>query len=93
MAKAICICMLAVKYYNLTRIFLSASEYYSDAIQIYHSSTGMAGKDSLSNAMLGGVSDYLADVSLQLSKAFFAPAEEKVRVLFEHAVFCEINMF
>ena len=43
----------------------------------------MAGEDSLSNAMLGGVSDYLADVSLQLSKAFFAPAEEKVRVLCE----------
>ena len=39
---------------------------------------GMAGKDELSNAILGGSSDYLTDIGTQLVKTFFAPADEKV---------------
>ena len=39
---------------------------------------GMAGKDELSNAILGGSSDYMTDIGTHLVKAFFAPADEKV---------------
>jgi len=41
----------------------------------------MAGKDALSDAVLGGASDYMSDISTQLVKIFFSPDDEKVRVL------------
>ena len=39
---------------------------------------GMAGKDGLSNAVLGGSSDYLADLNTNVIKVHFAQGEEKV---------------
>ena len=38
----------------------------------------MAGKDNLSNAVLGGSSDYLLDISKNTIKLYFAQGEEKV---------------
>jgi len=38
----------------------------------------MGGKDDLSNAVLGGSSDYLNDIQSKFFKVFFTPAEEKV---------------
>ena len=38
----------------------------------------MAGKDELSNAVLGGASDYLADIGSSMMKMYFAQGEEKV---------------
>jgi len=32
----------------------------------------------LANAVLGGSTDYLADIGLQIKEVFYAPAEEKV---------------
>jgi len=40
--------------------------------------TGMAGKDALGNAVLGGTSDYMLDISSHLSKMFGVSDEEKV---------------
>ena len=41
--------------------------------------TGMAGKDDLANAVLGGASDYLSDIAANLIKAYYlAKDEEKV---------------
>ena len=45
---------------------------------MYISCIGMAGKDELSNAILGGSSDYLSDIGTHLVKVFFAQADEKV---------------
>ena len=38
----------------------------------------MAGKDGLSNAVLGGASDYLLDVNKNVIQLYFAQGEEKV---------------
>ena len=38
----------------------------------------MAGKDELSNAVLGGASDYLDDILTKMFKVVFAQGEEKV---------------
>ena len=38
----------------------------------------MAEKDELSNAILGGSSDYMTDISNQAIKIFFAQGDEKV---------------
>jgi len=38
----------------------------------------MAGKDELSNAILGGASDYLSDIGTHLGKMYFAQGDEKV---------------
>jgi len=48
--------------------------------QYYSSSTGMAGKDALDSAVLGGASDYFADIITQLRKLFTGPDEEKVSI-------------
>ena len=49
---------------------------------IYCFLTGMAGKDDLANAVLGGASDYVADIGTIFTKLFFAPNdEERVSVL------------
>ena len=40
--------------------------------------TGMAGKDELSNAILGGASDYLSDIDVHAGKLFFVQGDEKV---------------
>ena len=44
------------------------------------SSTGMAGKDALDSDVLGGASDYFADIITQLRKLFTGPDEEKVSI-------------
>ena len=44
-------------------------------------STGMAGKDEVGNALLGGSSDYLVDLASHLTTTFFASNEEKVSML------------
>ena len=38
----------------------------------------MVGKDELSNAILGGSSDYMTDIGTHLVKTFFAQGDEKV---------------
>ena len=38
----------------------------------------MAGKDDLSNAVLGGASDYILDINKKMIQMFFAQGEEKV---------------
>ena len=40
--------------------------------------TGLAGKDNLGNAVLGGASDYIADIGAHLAKMFGVSDEEKV---------------
>ena len=42
----------------------------------YH--TGMAGKDDISNAVLGGASDYMNDIAAKLIQWYQAKDEDKV---------------
>ena len=42
--------------------------------------TGMAGKDELADAVLGGASDYISDIIAVLAKMFYASDEEKVNI-------------
>lgn len=44
----------------------------------------MAGKDDLSNAVLGGASDYMLDIGKKMIQMFFAQGEEKVFDLIHH---------
>ncbi|XP_065898852.1 glutathione S-transferase 1-like [Dysidea avara] len=44
---------------------------------------GMAGKDEIGNALLGGTSDYLDDLIAHLTTLFFASDEEKVKLAAE----------
>ena len=43
--------------------------------------TGMAGKDAVADAVLGGASDYMVDISAQLIKIYYAKDDEKVTVV------------
>lgn len=45
----------------------------------------MAGKDELANAVLGGASDYIADMFTQMGKIFFAKEDEKVIIIYTSA--------
>ena len=40
--------------------------------------TGMAGKDQLADAVLGGAADYIGDIAAILSKMFYASEQERV---------------
>ena len=40
--------------------------------------TGMAGKDEIANAILGGASDYIHDIAAKLIQWYQAKDEEKV---------------
>ena len=43
-----------------------------------HYYVGMAGKDELSNAILGGASDYIADITAKIIQWYQAKDEDKV---------------
>ena len=40
----------------------------------------MAGKDEIANAVLGGGSDYIADIAAGFTKIFLASGEERVSI-------------
>ena len=42
--------------------------------------TGIAGKDELADAVLGGASDYISDIITAFAKVFYASDEEKVSI-------------
>ena len=44
--------------------------------------TGMAGKNELDNALLGGASDYMADISIKMLQWYEAKDEDKVRTVY-----------
>ena len=44
----------------------------------YFHHTGMAGKDDISNAVLGGASDYMYDITAKLMQWYQAKDEDKV---------------
>ena len=53
------------------------------ALLMYSSSyIGMAGKDELSNAILGGASDYLSDIRGKIMQWYQAKDEDKVLCLY-----------
>ena len=44
----------------------------------------MAGKDELSNAILGGASDYLDDIFTRIIKLHFTPQGEEKVLIYAH---------
>ena len=54
--------------------------------------TGMAGRDVLGNAVLGGASDYMLDITSHLSKMFGVSDEEKVCMCI-HVCACIVHKF
>lgn len=42
--------------------------------------TGLAGKDALADAVLGGASDYMSDIGTNLIKIYYAKDDEKVNL-------------
>ena len=44
----------------------------------YQYYTGMAGKDELAGAVLGGADDYISDIVAAFSKMFYVNDEERV---------------
>jgi len=51
----------------------------------------MAGKDELANAVLGGSSDYIADITTHMRKAFSATDDEKVIIRRLQCYLCMLN--
>ena len=49
---------------------------------------GMAGKDELSNAVLGGASDYLGDIFTKMFEVVLAQGEQKV-VIYIYTLYYE----
>ena len=50
-------------------------------VHIYeHHYTGMGGKDEIANAVLGGGSDYIADIAAGFTKIFLASGDERVSI-------------
>ena len=47
-----------------------------------HHHVGMAGKDELSNAILGGASDYISDIGAKVVQWYQAKDEDKVICLY-----------
>jgi len=43
--------------------------------------TGMTGNTGLDNAVLGGASDYITDISINMYKIWFAKDDEKVVIV------------
>ena len=47
-----------------------------------HHHVGMAGKDELANAVLGGASDYMTDIAAKIIQWYQAKDEDKVVCLY-----------
>ena len=45
---------------------------------ISHAHTGMAGKDEVANAVLGGASDFMSDIWVKIIHWYFAKDDQKV---------------
>ena len=54
--------------------------YYGDHV-MYH--TGMAGKDDVADAVLGGASDFMSDISAKILQWYRAKDDEKVLCILE----------
>ena len=55
---------------------------YNNGIVGIHYYVGMAGKDELSNAILGGASDYITDIGAKVIQWYQAKDEDKVLYLY-----------
>lgn len=53
--------------------------------------TGMAGKDEIANAVLGGASDYMCDIFAKIMQWYYAKDDQKVCVF--ELVFLYVNLY
>ena len=50
-------------------------------VNFLYQPTGMTGNNGLDNAVLGGASDYITDISINMYKIWFAKDDEKVVIV------------